>query len=68
MDTDTTRGCVFCRIVAQELPAEVVLGFLLLTGASPEWLLTGEGLKYSQGGSCAPARDGDGAGSVVDDG
>jgi histidine triad (HIT) family protein len=25
MDTDATRGCVFCRIVAQELPAEVVL-------------------------------------------
>ena len=25
MDTDTARGCVFCRIVARELPAEVVL-------------------------------------------
>ena len=25
MDTDTARGCVFCQIVARDLPAEVVL-------------------------------------------
>ena len=28
------------------MPAEVVLRFLALTGAEPRWLLTGEGSKY----------------------
>jgi hypothetical protein len=29
------------------MPAEVMLGFLALTGASPEWLLTGRGYSSS---------------------
>jgi hypothetical protein len=28
------------------IPGEVMLGFLMLTGAEPSWLLTGSGAKY----------------------
>ena len=28
------------------MPAHVILQFIEVTGASPEWLLTGEGTKY----------------------
>ena len=31
------------------IPGEVLLRFLLLTGAEPHWLLTGEGDKYRSG-------------------
>jgi hypothetical protein len=29
------------------IPALVILEFIVLTGASPRWLLTGEGVRYS---------------------
>ncbi len=35
------------------IPARVILEFIVLTGASPRWLLSGEGDRYSGG---TPAR------------
>ena len=35
------------------IPAQVVLEFIVLTGASPKWLLSGEGNRYPGG---TPAR------------
>jgi hypothetical protein len=32
-----------------EIPAEVILAFIELTGAHPHWLLTGHGPRFSRG-------------------
>src|SRR5262249_13388996 len=42
------------------VPNEVVLAFILVTGCSPYWLLTGEGPKYCNDGLARAAEEGAG--------